>query len=167
MPRTNDSPPGGGALWWRAFALGVFAAIALGIVPTVVVGSQATDAGQPDPRAGAGDPNGRSHAPPTSEPTVSATEFAFDPTDLAVPADEEVTVELVNDGGTVHNWTVLDEEIADESEFDEALVVGGVPDVNGGQAGTGALTLEVGEYQVICTIAGHLDAGMQGRVTAE
>ena len=136
------------AVWWKAFGLGVFAALALGSVPLIVVG-----AGDSDERE--------------LRPVVVATEFAFDPPDLALPAAEAVTVELTNDGATVHNWTVLSEAIAVEADFDSALVLGGVPDVNGGETGASDVTLDAGEYQVICTIAGHFDAGMEGSVTAQ
>ena len=98
--------------------------------------------------------------------SVTATEFAFDPADATVPAGE-VPVELVNDGAVAHNWTVLSEEIASEADFDESLVVGAVPDVDAGQTGTATVTVDAGTYQVICTIAGHFDAGMAGTLTVQ
>ena len=35
-----------------------------------------------------------------------------------------------------------------------------------GETNSASFTLEPGEYQVICTIAGHFDAGMRGTVSA-
>lgn len=102
----------------------------------------------------------------SGEATVSASEFAFDPADVALTAGAEVTVELDNGGAVEHNWTVLSEEIAAESEFNEDLVVAQVGNTAGGETNSASFTLEPGEYQVICTIAGHFDAGMQGTVSA-
>ena len=102
----------------------------------------------------------------TGEATVSATEFAFDPTDVALTAGSEVSVTLDNAGAVEHNWTVLSEEIAAESEFSEDLVLAAVDNTAGGESNSASFTLEPGEYQVICTIPGHFDAGMQGTVSA-
>ena len=102
----------------------------------------------------------------TGEATVSATEFAFDPADVALTAGSEVSVTLDNVGAVEHNWTVLSEEIAAESEFSEDLVLAAVDNTAGGESNSASFTLEPGEYQVICTIPGHFDAGMQGTVSA-
>ena len=116
-----------------------------------------------------GDGGGGSAAPAgvSDSLTVVATEFAFDPADVTVPAGVEVPVEMENAGAVDHNWKVLSAEIGSESEFDESLVLGEVPDVPAGETASGSVTVEAGTYQVICTIAGHFEAGMVGTLTAQ
>lgn len=96
--------------------------------------------------------------------SVSATEFAFDPAAVALPADVETGITLVNDGSVPHNWTVLEAgvQISSEAEFDEGTVAVAIADVEGGAEGGADVALAAGEYQVICTISGHFDAGMEG-----
>lgn len=143
---------GQGQAAWLAFVT-VVAVIALVLAFVAVVMASGDDGG------GSAAP-----APPGSDGAiaVSATEFAFDPAEYTATAGTETPVELENAGAVVHNWSVLDTEIASEADFDPAMVVAQVPDTNPGETGTAALTLDAGTYQVICTISGHFDAGMTG-----
>jgi plastocyanin len=148
----------GQAAWLALVTVVAFGALALAVV-AVVLASGDDGGGGGGPAAPAG---------PTDQVAVTATDFAFDPADVEVFADQEVTVALVNDGGVEHNWTVLEAGtfIAAESEYDESMAVGAIEGVAAGETAEGTITLEAGEYQVICTIAGHFDAGMEGTVAA-
>lgn len=157
--REDASSPlvfGQGQVAWLAVAvvLGA-AALVLSVVAVVMAGGDS-------PAAAPGGASGVSDSL-----SVSATDFAFDPADVTVAAGTEVPVELVNDGAVEHNWTVLSEEIASEADFDEGLVLAEVPTLAAGESGSGSVTLDAGTYQVICTIAGHFDAGMAGSVTVQ
>ena len=103
-----------------------------------------------------------------TEATVSASEFAFDPSDLSLAAGSEVSVTLDNGGAVEHNFTVLNagETISAESEFSEDMVLGAVDNTAAGESNSPTLTREPGDYQVICTTPGHFDAGMAGTITA-
>jgi plastocyanin len=106
---------------------------------------------------------------PVTELTVAATEFAFDPSTAEMPVGEEVTVTMDNVGSVEHEWVVLNEgvRIADEAEFSEDMVLARTERVQGGESSTVSFTLDAsGTYQVVCLVAGHLAAGMQGTVTA-
>ena len=59
---------------------------------------------------------------------------------------------------------VLSSEIADEDEFSEDLVVFRT-EAQTGQTVTSTLALQPGTYQVVCAIAGHFSAGMEGVLT--
>jgi plastocyanin len=85
---------------------------------------------------------------------ISMTEYAFDPTDATVSQGDTITA--TNDGELPHNYTI-------EADGDE--VTSG--DVDPG--GTGEATVDVapGEYDVICTIPGHAEQGMEGTLTVE
>lgn len=95
--------------------------------------------------------------------TVEASEFAFDPADVSIVADTDVEVTLDNVGAVEHNWTVLESgmTISDESEFEESMAVAEVI-ADAGSSSSGSVNLPGGSYQVICTIAGHFSAGMEG-----
>jgi plastocyanin len=149
----------GQAAWLALLTVVAFGALALAIVALVLATG---DDGGGDGGGGA------ASGGPTDQLQISASEFAFDPADAEVFADQEATVTLVNDGSVDHNWTVLEAgtTIASESEFDESMVLAVVGDAAAGESVEGSVTLEPGEYQFMCTISGHFDAGMQGTVVA-
>jgi uncharacterized cupredoxin-like copper-binding protein len=84
--------------------------------------------------------------------SVTGTEFAFDPDTLSVPADEEVTVELVNGGTIEHDFTI-----------DEASVKIAAPAT---ETASGSFTVAAGTYAFYCSVPGHREAGMEGTLTA-
>lgn len=156
---TSEMRFGAGETAWLAVVtvLAVLG-VALGILALIA----ASDSG-----GGASAPPGGGGSGGTSA-SVGAAEFAFDPADVSLTAGAEATVELTNNGAVEHNWTVLNagEEIAAESEFDQSMVLAAVDNTAPGESNSVSLTLEPGDYQVICTIPGHLDAGMTGTVSA-
>ena len=84
--------------------------------------------------------------------TINAQEFAFEPDTLTVPADEEITVEVVNGGTVEHDLTL-----------DEASVKIATPAT---ETATGTFSLPAGTYTFYCSVPGHRDAGMEGTITA-
>ena len=103
-------------------------------------------------------------------------EFHFAPTEWTVPAGEEVTIELRNEGTIEHEWVILQEGVTITAETDlpdteEELLADFVyweDEVEPGETKTATFTApEAGTYQVICAIEGHFDGGMTGTLTAE
>lgn len=86
---------------------------------------------------------------------VGMEEYEFIPSDVSAAAGDTVTAS--NDGQTVHNLTVLD--------GDEEL--GATEDVEPGQSGELEVDFDPGDYEMICTIPGHADLGMEGTFTVE
>jgi manganese oxidase len=83
--------------------------------------------------------------------TVELSEFALAPAALSVPTGG--SLEVTNGGTTAHNLTVSGTDIA-------------TSDLASGESETLDLSsLEPGEYEVICAIPGHADAGMKGTLT--
>ena len=83
--------------------------------------------------------------------TLELSEFALTPAALTVPAGG--TLEVTNAGSAAHNLTVTGTDIASS-------------DLAAGDAETLDLSaLEPGEYEMICAIPGHADAGMKGTLT--
>ena len=87
--------------------------------------------------------------------TVGMVEYAFDPSEASVAAGDTVTAQ--NDGETVHNLTVLD--------GNEEL--GATEDVEPGQSGELEADFKPGSYDMVCTIPGHADLGMEGTFSVE
>lgn len=99
------------------------------------------------------DTNIQQPAPIAGAPTVEveATEFAFQPDQVVVDADETVNLTLVNNGSLTHDLTI--------PELDIHLVA------RPGQTNSTALSpTDPGEYQMLCTIPGHAEAGMVGLI---
>lgn len=102
--------------------------------------------------------------------TVEMSDFAFEPSDVAVPPGEEITVTLNNVGSVDHNWVVLASgvQIEAESEIPEdrtgfELVASSV--IEAGDSATITFTApDRGVYQIICDVPGHYTAGMEGRL---
>lgn len=97
---------------------------------------------------------------PTTETTfdVTATEYAFSPSELRVPAGTEVTVTLQNEGTMGHDWG---------GEFGSAGTVR--TDIIGpGESDSVSFTVdEPGEYPFWCSVPGHRGAGMEGTLIVE
>jgi uncharacterized cupredoxin-like copper-binding protein/mono/diheme cytochrome c family protein len=83
--------------------------------------------------------------------TVTMHDIFFDPTDLTAPADTAVTVDLVNEGAAVHDFTI------------DALGVHVT--LNPGESGQATINAPAGTYEFYCSIPGHKDAGMHGTLT--
>ena len=96
-------------------------------------------------------------AAPASQPSgteisVGATEFAFDPATIEVPAGGEATITLTNKGTIEHDITV------------DALGV--LIFAKAGETTSGTVTATAGTYEFYCSIPGHKQAGMVGTLTA-
>jgi FtsP/CotA-like multicopper oxidase with cupredoxin domain len=83
--------------------------------------------------------------------TVELSELALTPAALTVPGGG--SLEVTNVGSTAHNLTVSGTDLA-------------TGDLAAGDGETLDLSsLDAGEYEVICSIPGHADAGMTGTLT--
>jgi plastocyanin len=92
-------------------------------------------------------------APPSGQTfTITAAEFAFDPSEIEAPADSEFTIEVVNAG-------VIEHDFAIEGHDSEKIVV------PVGETVSGSFSLSAGTYEFFCTVAGHKESGMKGTLT--
>lgn len=85
--------------------------------------------------------------------TVVATEFAFDPADLTLPADTDTDLTLQNDGVVEHDITVDELDLQVYAPASETV--------------TETVNLAAGTYDFYCSIPGHRDSGMEGTLTVE
>ncbi|MCL5996583.1 MAG: cupredoxin domain-containing protein [Chloroflexi bacterium] len=119
--------------------------------------------------------------PPTAplKLTIEAKEFSFTPAQPAVRVGQTVEILLMNSGVVVHDFTIekiaLHEEAVskgDEHDMDtghasdageEDLAVHVAAEA--GHTGTVMFTpSEAGTYEIYCTVAGHRQSGMTGRL---
>jgi nitrite reductase (NO-forming) len=110
--------------------------------------------------------------------TVTATEFAFAPAALEVPAGQPVEITFINKGASIHNWAVpslaatrlqvisMPHNLPDVYLHDMTKLIGdGHPIVVAGPNQRAVIRftpLDVGTYQMLCTIPGHKELGMVG-----
>ena len=132
---SGQSPPDGSG-WGTGAAAIVVAVLAL-VIATVAVFVR--DGGGDGDAAAGGDTS------------VALSEFALTPAAVTVPAGGSLKV--TNDGTMPHNLSI------DGTDLKTA-------DLAAGESETLDLSaLEPGEYQIICAIPGHSDAGMTGTLT--
>ncbi len=81
--------------------------------------------------------------------TLTATEFAFDPKTVNLPANTTATIVIKNAGTIEHDFTI------DTPAVKIAAKVGATAE---GQVGP----LTAGTYDFYCSIPGHKEAGMVG-----
>lgn len=94
----------------------------------------------PPPGPGGPEPGGSGGPPPGgSGLRIVATDNAFDTSELSAPADQEATVELVNEGSSLHNFAIADQDVASEL-------------IPGGETTTVTFTLPAGEYDYLCEV---------------
>lgn len=99
---------------------------------------------------------------------VTLTDFAYSPTQLTVPAGKEITLDAANTGAVIHNFIIMNAGTTAGTEWtaeDEANVFWKL-EIPAGGSETATFTApgEPGEYQVVCSTPGHLQAGMIGKM---
>lgn len=90
----------------------------------------------------------------TGDFVVHTIDINFDPKELTITADTDVTVTIVNQGVLQHDFTI-----------DELKVASKI--LNGGESDTVTINAPAGEYEYYCTIPGHREAGMVGKLIVQ
>jgi nitrite reductase (NO-forming) len=80
---------------------------------------------------------------------VTARDNSFEPARLELPAGEEIEVEITNEGGTTHDFTV------------DPIALSTGP-IDAGAVATAMLTVPEGETTFVCSIHGGMDGVMVG-----
>ena len=109
---------------------------------------------------------------PSTSISMTMTDFTFLPNTLTVPAGEEITLKVTNSGAVAHDFMImkLGHELSSHEHVDENAHANAYWEQDLLQAGdtlqsTFMAPAEPGEYQILCGVAGHLAAGMVGRLT--
>jgi uncharacterized cupredoxin-like copper-binding protein len=85
--------------------------------------------------------------------TVTSFDIYFEPKEVTIPANSDVTFTLPNDGVTVHNFSI------------DALGVS--VDQPPGETQTAVINAAPGSYEYYCNVPGHKEAGMVGTLVVE
>jgi nitrite reductase (NO-forming) len=88
-------------------------------------------------------------APAAAAPvTVVSHDIYFDPKEVTIPANTDVTVDLPNEGVTLHDFSIdaLGISVSIQPGATEHVVVNAPP----------------GDYEYYCNVPGHKEAGMVG-----
>jgi len=114
---------------------------------------------------------GKSNSPAagSTDITVQLSEFMFDPAAVTVPAGKQITLTLFNAGSVEHSWVLLKKgytyttpyDADDEANTLQTFVV------QAGETKTFTFTspADPGDYQVVCHVVGHAEAGMVGKLS--
>jgi uncharacterized cupredoxin-like copper-binding protein len=104
----------------------------------------------------------------STEIKLSMTDFMFDPMDNTVPAGQEITMTASNSGAVEHEYVIFKygTDAGDNFGDDDEDNIYWEVEVQPGKSVTETFTApsEPGEYFVTCGIAGHLQAGMVGKL---
>ena len=84
---------------------------------------------------------------------VESYDIYFEPEELSIPADSDVTVQLPNVGAALHNFSI------DELGIDVDIAPGATEET--------VINAPAGEYEFYCNVPGHKAAGMLGTLTVE
>ena len=106
-------------------------------------------------------------AKPHTTYDVFTTEFLFSPSEFIVPAGQEITLNLSNNGAVVHDFIILKlgADVGDHFDEEDRANIYWDVEVQPGESVTTTFTAptEAGEYKVVCGIQGHLEAEAPSR----
>ena len=106
---------------------------------------------------------------PTTSLRVDMTDFMYNPADVAVPAGETITLELVNNGAVVHDFIIMNfgTQVGDAFGVEDEANMYWKTELGPGESETITFVApgEPGEYQIVCGVEGHYMAGMVGSLT--
>jgi uncharacterized cupredoxin-like copper-binding protein len=106
---------------------------------------------------------------PSKSVRVTMTDFAFAPNSFTVPAGEDISVDITNNGAVAHSFIIMKAGKQVQAHFtdaDKANVLWEATAVPPGESVKGSFKApsEPGQYQIVCGIAGHFEAGMVAKL---
>jgi uncharacterized cupredoxin-like copper-binding protein len=105
---------------------------------------------------------------PSTNLTLNMTDFMYDPTEMVIPAGEEITIKASNFGAVAHEYVIfnLGTDAGDKFGPEDEENIYWEIEVEPGETLTETFIApdQPGEYFVTCGIAGHLEAGMVGKL---
>lgn len=100
--------------------------------------------------------------------TVVLYDYHFRPETVEVPAGAKVTLTVVNRAHHEHAWVLMEKDYTWEEPFDAEDSAHGLYRITVDVLGRDILTFTAppvpGEYNVVCSIVGHVEHGMVGKL---
>ena len=105
---------------------------------------------------------------PSTNLRVDMVEFMFEPGDYSIPAGQEITIELSNNGAVLHEFVIMKygTEVGQDFGPEDEENIYWEAEVDPGSSNTFTFTApsQSGEYQVVCGTEGHFLAGMVAKL---
>ncbi len=105
---------------------------------------------------------------PSTQIDISMTDFAFSPNEFTVPAGQAITLSAAHDGSVVHSFIIMKAGTDAGHKFDQEdqVNVYWTMEIQPGNSESAVFTApsQPGEYQLLCGMPGHLEAGMIGKL---
>jgi uncharacterized cupredoxin-like copper-binding protein len=106
---------------------------------------------------------------PSKSLNVTMTDFAFSPNTFTVPAGEQITFKGINNGAVAHSFIIMKLGYHVNTHFtdsDRPNIYWEVPQIAPGQSISDTFTApsDTGEYQIVCGVGGHFEAGMVAKL---
>ena len=100
---------------------------------------------------------------------ITLTDFAFSPKSFTVPAGKEISFSGRNNGAVTHDFIILKKgaDVGDSFGSGDEASVYWKAEIPAGTTSEQTFTAptEPGDYQVICGVPGHFQAGMVATLT--
>lgn len=93
-----------------------------------------------------------SSSPEPLELNLTATDIAYDISNISATVSQNVSINFVNDGALEHNFIIDEFGIDNLLKSGENVAISFTPE-------------KPGSYEFYCNVAGHLEAGMNGTLT--
>lgn len=99
---------------------------------------------------------------------VDMTDFAFTPNQYIVPAGGQITLQATHNGAVTHDFIIMkyDTEVGEHFNEEDQPNIYWKIEVQPGESKTFTFTApdQPGIYQIVCGMAGHVEAGMVGQL---
>ena len=100
---------------------------------------------------------------------VTLTDFTFSPNTFTVPAGEAITLKATNNGAVAHSFIIMKSGYQVTGHFtdsDKPNIFWEVDQITPGQSINKTFTSpsDPGQYQIVCGVAGHFEAGMVAKL---
>jgi uncharacterized cupredoxin-like copper-binding protein len=103
---------------------------------------------------------------PSTDLKVDMTDFAFTPNQFMIPAGQPITLEITHDGLVTHEFIIMKygTEVGEHFNEEDQPNIYWKIEVQPGDSETVTFTApdQPGTYQIVCGMAGHVEAGMVG-----
>lgn len=112
---------------------------------------------------------GGGSAAPSTALNITMDEFTFTPTSFTIPAGQQITLNLKNGGSIKHDFIILKKDTVLSGSFSHEKNMDDIyfhAELEPGHSDTFTFTApsEPGDYQIICGIEGHFQAGMTAKL---
>jgi len=103
--------------------------------------------------------------------STNTTDFSFTPNVWNVRVGERVTLRMMNESNTEHEWVLLQQgaQVTMPFDADDEARIAFESEVEPGSAKVSFFTApaQAGTYRIVCGLPGHLEQGMEGTLIVQ